>query len=324
MAIALRGVGASAIVDSGDFTPALPAGVVADDVLLLCVTARDNVALSLPAGWTIVEAANNGTLFRSTVAWKIAVAGETAPTVTHTGGSTTIARIVAFSGCATGNPIQVSGTTVSVSSSGVSAPAKQPRNVGSVFVFFAHHNQGSESTYAPTTNPTTWTELFDDAVTGMTRNTAMAAAYGEYFGLGLSSAITCTGTTASISNGTTIVLAPTSGAYSEGASETGAVGSALARARSDASGESASSCIARSTAGARALAQGESTSSARLAGVARGRGTGVGESISWIAKFMSDGPALEFVTAADGMELVSIESGPLLHFADGFEFESRL
>lgn len=97
MAIAFRAVGTTSKVASGNMSPGLPTGHVADDILLIFTNQQDNVSCSV-SGWTQVMAVNNGTNDRIEV-WALRDNGAVgATTVTHTAGRRSNAVMVAFSG----------------------------------------------------------------------------------------------------------------------------------------------------------------------------------------------------------------------------------
>ncbi|HUU64121.1 MAG TPA: hypothetical protein VMX96_09440 [Dehalococcoidia bacterium] len=100
-------VGAGAIAEpmSGNATPALPAGWAADDIFLCGIISNDNVNSTLPGGWTAIDAGtNNGAQVRTTLYYRRAVGGDTAPLVTHPAGGMITAVVVAYRGITTDNP----------------------------------------------------------------------------------------------------------------------------------------------------------------------------------------------------------------------------
>ena len=101
---ALRAVGPLASANSGVVIPGLPAGTAAGDFLLCVIESRDNVAHVMPASWTQIAVGNVGG-HRSSLWRKIAVVGEVAPVVIHTGGSLILARIAGFTEVDTANPL---------------------------------------------------------------------------------------------------------------------------------------------------------------------------------------------------------------------------
>lgn len=82
--------------------PALPAGTVRNDVLLLVFVHAANGPLAAPSGWTQLGAQNNGAGLRCEVWWKRAGSSETSPTLAlATPAVSTIrgARILGIRGC---------------------------------------------------------------------------------------------------------------------------------------------------------------------------------------------------------------------------------
>jgi len=114
------GAGTVARAASGNITPALPTGWAANDIFVCVVSSRDNKPATMPSPqWTALESGvSNGTSMQFSVFYRRAVAGDTAPLVTHTGtGNLNItAVIVAYRGCVTsGNPVEIMGPTQSTS-----------------------------------------------------------------------------------------------------------------------------------------------------------------------------------------------------------------
>ncbi len=106
MAVAFRAAGTKATATSGNVSPGLPAGHVANDILILVVASRDNVTHSVSGYTQLRTQTNNGLILTSSIWWKRDGGSESAPTVTHTSGSLIIAQISAYSGAIT------SGTAV--------------------------------------------------------------------------------------------------------------------------------------------------------------------------------------------------------------------
>lgn len=103
MAIAFRAVGTTKKVASGNLASvALPAGHVANDILILFTSQNDNVVCSVDQSFVNILAVNNGTRDRIEVWAKRDGGAETAPTVTHASGGRSNAILAAFSGVDTG------------------------------------------------------------------------------------------------------------------------------------------------------------------------------------------------------------------------------
>jgi RHS repeat-associated protein len=91
------GSGGFAAAESGNLTPGLPANWEPNDLWLAVIESRDNVPATMPAGWTLLnEASGASGLHRATLFWKRAVAGDTAPLITHPGGGRITAKIMGF------------------------------------------------------------------------------------------------------------------------------------------------------------------------------------------------------------------------------------
>lgn len=91
-------------------TPGLPAGTVADDILILMLENQDAGAVGTVTGYTDIQSAfaGSGTITRLSLRWKRAVAGEAAPSVPDPGDHV-VARIIGVRGCPPGgNPVNVS------------------------------------------------------------------------------------------------------------------------------------------------------------------------------------------------------------------------
>lgn len=110
--------GASVTAASGDITANYPAvNITTDDILVLDVSARDNVTITLPAGWTKKAEANNGIGLRQTIGYRRRVGGdvETSVAVTHTGGAQIAGRVHLIRGAfTTGDPFEAATGPTSV------------------------------------------------------------------------------------------------------------------------------------------------------------------------------------------------------------------
>jgi RHS repeat-associated protein len=106
-----QAAGAAASATGGDVTPGLPAGWQPNDLFVAVVESRDNVSATMPAGWTLLnQGSGTSGLHRATIFWKFAAAGDTAPTVTHTGGGRIIAQIIYVRGVDPTSPFDVSNS----------------------------------------------------------------------------------------------------------------------------------------------------------------------------------------------------------------------
>lgn len=91
----------TATAASGNVTTlTLPTNWAANDIWICFVVSLDNVTSTMPATWTAIgTGTNNGTGLRTTLYYRRAVAGDTAPTITHAGGSQITAAIIGYRGC---------------------------------------------------------------------------------------------------------------------------------------------------------------------------------------------------------------------------------
>jgi hypothetical protein len=86
--------------------PGVPAGTTTDDVLVGVGVSADNVQMGF-GGFHEWLGVNNGSLQRLTVAGRRAGASETAPRVTHTGGSSASCVLIAIAGVPSTIPIEL-------------------------------------------------------------------------------------------------------------------------------------------------------------------------------------------------------------------------
>lgn len=89
--------GAAASATSGNVTPALPAFVVDDVIVIVCVS-QDNVNHSAAAGWTQKMQASQSANTQLSIWWRRAQLGDTGPLVTHTAGNEISCRAAGFRG----------------------------------------------------------------------------------------------------------------------------------------------------------------------------------------------------------------------------------
>lgn len=169
MAVAYRSIGAkTANAGSGNITSVgLPAGHVANDILVLIVHAADNVACTV-TGYTSIMAVNSGTFDRQSWFYKVDGGSESAPTVTHAAGNSAMARIVAVSGADTTTPIAANGQQADAATKTATAPTITPTAANQLIIFAATFGRaGDTSSATPSistasgTDPT-FSEIADD------------------------------------------------------------------------------------------------------------------------------------------------------------------
>lgn len=124
MAIQFIAAGTAGTGGSGNVTPATPAGIYSNDVLILIVHSRDNVAHSVNSGYAEIVQGNGNTTNRLSVWWKRTTGIEGTNTVTHTSGDSISSRIYAYRGCYPwGNPWHVAGSVQSNAGDPISTSA---------------------------------------------------------------------------------------------------------------------------------------------------------------------------------------------------------
>ncbi|MBI4993214.1 MAG: fibronectin type III domain-containing protein, partial [Candidatus Magasanikbacteria bacterium] len=102
----------------------IPVGIQNNDILITYVHTRDNIDSTMPVDWTNNVAGNDGATNRLEIFWKRTTGAESAPTVTHSGGDSSIARMCAFRGIDTaGDPFNVVGAVQSNAGSPISTAA---------------------------------------------------------------------------------------------------------------------------------------------------------------------------------------------------------
>lgn len=170
MAVSFVAAGTVAKASGATVTPGLPSGWAADDIHLALITEETGAVIGVPSGWTkIIENTNTELLspvFRMTLAWRRAVAGDTAPGFTGASGGI-VARIGGFRGVVTtGNPHDTAPVVKdNTQSTTLTADALVPANADDMIIFLGSVEEllsdVTFSTYSGT-NPT-FTESFQDS-----------------------------------------------------------------------------------------------------------------------------------------------------------------
>jgi len=122
MAITFVAAGAALSAVSGNLVNLASAvGTVDKDVEVMVIVARDNVVVTLPAGWAKKAELNSTATIRLTIAWRRFATGDaTTTTVTHAAGSTIRGRIYNLRGVKdTGDPFEATITRANASVGGV-------------------------------------------------------------------------------------------------------------------------------------------------------------------------------------------------------------
>lgn len=160
-------------------TPALPAGTVADDILILLLENQDATAVGTVTGYTEINTAfaNSGTITRLSLRWKRAVAGEAAPSVPDPGDHV-IAQIIGVRGCPPGgSPVNNSiQTTELVSDTSVSIPGTTTTKPDCLII--AAFSTGTAVT--STTHASGWTNASLGSVTERVDNWVLSSGGGGF------------------------------------------------------------------------------------------------------------------------------------------------
>lgn len=203
-----RGRGNADDGSSGNVYPSYPSGWQTGDLLLCIIETKDNLALSMPAGWAALSSATSGATHQAAIYWKIAATGDdTTPTVTHGGDGSIIARILGFYNVDTSNPFDVTNSfTVSPSDKTTEADAIATVTAGAMLVFTAHIANNNSAVQSSSMSG--WTRSFRSSTSEGT-DSAIEAWYKLTAAVGVQAAINATrGGTAAISHGAQIALRP--------------------------------------------------------------------------------------------------------------------
>lgn len=209
------GVGARVKVSAGNLASVpLPAGWTATDLLLLLLGSGDNV-VATATGYTKKLETNAGVALRQTIAWKYAVPGETAVTVTHAAGDGAIACLVAIRGGPTsGDPFDdAQATATTVPSTTAAAPAVTPARYNALVLMLVNGGVVANTSTTMTVsgysgdNPVPAEVLDDDVFVGI-NEVGMALAVGVKADTTSTGARTATLVTSGQSVGTLMSISP--------------------------------------------------------------------------------------------------------------------
>lgn len=178
------GVGTAATAASGNVTPAYPTSPAptAGNLCILQVESGDNVAHSV-TGWTQVYQQNQGTILRASVWTRVFQAGDTAPTVTHTGGDSIKAQIHCIGGINTATANGVNASSVNAGTGGtVTLNGVTPTAAGSLIVALisgaSSDTSGADAIGAISGSDPALAERADSAVVAGVRTVVGAMAEG--------------------------------------------------------------------------------------------------------------------------------------------------
>lgn len=198
--IAWLGSGAASSGNNVPLTPALPGSLLPGD-LMLCLASIRNSGTgtpNTPAGWTKLVDLSNAVLFG-----RLFVTGDTAPTVTFTGGAAgadTIAQIAAFRNAALTpltSAVQLNGSAQNIATPGLTISASNTMLL----------ELGWKQAVSTAATFSTWTTVgYASSAAGSGSTQSMAAINNVSPGTLLAGTITVTGGTAQISRGAAVVL----------------------------------------------------------------------------------------------------------------------
>lgn len=190
MAVTFVATGSIGNAGAGTMTPGLPAGLTADDIMILHIVGEsedgdtdgqgdwDGTLIGTVESDPGVWGANDKS--RCTVYWRRATASESAPTVSDPGNSCGQCAISAFRGCETaGSPL--SGTAVSTSAlNSASYTATGVTTVDDGSMVFVMLTAGDDGTYSGETNANlvSITEAYQS-----NSATGSASMFGGYYGI---------------------------------------------------------------------------------------------------------------------------------------------
>ena len=143
-----------------------------DDVILALICSGDNVAPTLPAGFTLVQGFNNTIAQRQTVAWKRAAVGDSAATFNFTvaGTTTTYGVLITYRGAlVVGSPIGTSSNSPNLLSDNITFASLTPFPTSLVVALGVYGLSGcAAGVMSPNTDPVFTSRLQTNTATGTT------------------------------------------------------------------------------------------------------------------------------------------------------------
>jgi len=203
------GSGGYAGASSGNVVAPLPPGWQVNDFWLALIESKDNVASTMPAGWTLLSQAGGASgLHQATLYWKRAAAGDTNPTITHPGGGRITAKIVGFRRVDLDQPFDVLHSFTGSAADTTTEAASITTVTQSKLVFIAHN--GAYGTAAGTlagSSPWTLGTFSSQGTTG--DGVSVELHYSNSMvNAGIQAALTLTRAEAGESHGALIALRP--------------------------------------------------------------------------------------------------------------------
>ena len=154
--ITYKASGGAVNAKNGNITATLPAAVLGD--MFFCqVTANDNSAHSMPAGWNLAYSLSSGSTLRASLFYKVSGAKESNPLISHSGKGSISARCSRFSGMDANNPFDVVyAARFSAKSSAVSSASFSTQSSNTLLLFAAHLADNPKSL----SMPSGWTQPY--------------------------------------------------------------------------------------------------------------------------------------------------------------------
>ncbi|WP_147383896.1 DUF6701 domain-containing protein [Noviherbaspirillum sedimenti] len=147
--ISYSAMGSAVSAASGNVTVSLSGLVSSGDLLICQVESRDNVAHSMPAGWTMRYSLAGTPTHRASLFYKISGASEPNPLITHPGGSTIIARCLSFRGVDLGDPFDGSYAEKYAGASTTVGTGSMTTTFANTYLLFAAHLAGNMTLNTP-------------------------------------------------------------------------------------------------------------------------------------------------------------------------------
>ena len=199
--------------DSASLQPGLPAGIQTDDLLFLVAGDAGGATIDEPAGDYIVEERSGATgAGQIYVARRTVVGGESAPTLTFTGGNAAGAgaRILAFRGVDATAPALTQGVLNRSANVDIVVPTVTPTADGSAIVLVGMKQAGWTSVGTASGDGLTWVEAFDHNIASVNDDLGLVVDYAIQITAATISAktLTVTGGTFDAVTGVAFVLPP--------------------------------------------------------------------------------------------------------------------
>lgn len=199
--------------NGGNVSVPLPAGIVANDILILVADSGDNAtSTTAPTGWALLRNSYNTTANQGIIFWRRASGADTQPTVVHNlgGANNIIARIYAFRGVDTTTAFDVANSMTNSGADFTTEAAAITTVTNNVLLLFAAMIADNRTGInAPTGGMPTWNSAGLSA-TANGNDSAIALFYGLTGIPGAQNALSATssGGVAVVSTGAQIALRP--------------------------------------------------------------------------------------------------------------------